>query len=61
MNAPISHSIWSTRLSYSNGSFQRRYMLQDNLMPAWHGNKKKSLPMRIGQSVDELVKSIDEI
>jgi len=47
-------------LSFQRNQIQHRFMLQDNLMPAWHG-KRKSLPERIHQSVDELIQAVDEL
>lgn len=48
-------------LNFEKGSVQYRYMLQDNLMPAWHGNKRMSLPERIHQSIDELIEVVDQL
>ena len=37
---------------------EERYLLQDNLLPAWHG--RKSLPERIKDAVDKLMRQVDE-
>lgn len=37
----------------------KRFLLQDNLLPAWHANRK-SLPERIQVAVDQMIKVIDE-
>jgi hypothetical protein len=41
------------------GELHQRYLLQDNLLPAWHGNRK-SLPERIHVSVEEMIRAIDQ-
>lgn len=48
-------------LSYRRDEIQHRFLLQDNLMPAWNGNKRQSLPERIQKSVEELVHAVDEL
>jgi hypothetical protein len=48
-------------LSYTKSHIQHRFLLQDNLLPAWHGNKRQSLPERIQKSVQELILAVDEL
>jgi len=48
-------------LSFRKHQIQHRFLLQDNLMPAWNGNKRQSLPERIQKSVEELVRAVDEL
>ena len=58
-------SSTTTTITDSNSStptvaiIQHRFMLQDNLMPAWH-NQQQPLSVRIGQTVDELVQLVDQ-
>ena len=47
-------------LTVQTGSLVGRYMLQDNLMSAWQGNRKGSLPLRIQQAVNEMVGAIEK-
>lgn len=59
--------IWTTYdsvdkkhwLAYRTADVQHRFMIQDNLMSAWHGNKRQSIPERVRTSVDELIKTAD--
>ena len=46
-------------LTVHRGTLHQRYMLQDNLQPAWHGNKP-SLPERIHSAVDDMIRVIDQ-
>jgi len=39
---------------------QHRFLLQDNLMPAWHGNRRKSVSERIQDSVLQLMEIVDK-
>ena len=48
-------------LSFRKHQIQHRFLLQDNLMPAWNGNKRQSLPERIQKSVEELCRAVDEL
>jgi hypothetical protein len=41
-------------------SLHQRFLLQDNLLSAWHGNKK-SLPERIHLSVDTMIRAVDRL
>lgn len=42
-------------------SVQHRFLLQDNLMPAWqHGNRRKGLSERVQDSVVELMQMVDQ-
>ena len=47
-------------LTVQRGKLVGRYMLQDNLMSAWQGNRKGSLPSRIQQAVNEMVEAIEK-
>uniref|UniRef100_A0A7R9ZT48 Uncharacterized protein n=1 Tax=Craspedostauros australis TaxID=1486917 RepID=A0A7R9ZT48_9STRA len=43
----------------SKPSLYRRFLLQDNLLPAWHGSTRRiSLPSRIHESVEQMVETI---
>jgi hypothetical protein len=46
-------------LSYSSASVDLKFLLQDNMLPAWHGNKRTSLPARIQASVQELIQAAE--
>jgi hypothetical protein len=48
-------------LSVSVNLVQHRFLLQDNLLSAWRGYKRNSLPERIQESVQELIGAVDEI
>jgi hypothetical protein len=48
-------------LSVSVNHVQHRFLLQDNLLSAWRGYKRNSLPERIQESVQELIGAVDEI
>jgi hypothetical protein len=49
-------------LVVKRGKLVGRYMLQDNLMPAWQaGNNRQSLPARIEKAVTEMVEAIEEL
>ncbi|GAX17218.1 hypothetical protein FisN_10Lh071 [Fistulifera solaris] len=55
---PMDKKHW---LSYNNkDDIQHRFLLQDNLMPAWHGNRRKSLAERVQESVVALMESADQ-
>ncbi|GAX21491.1 hypothetical protein FisN_10Hh071 [Fistulifera solaris] len=55
---PMDKKHW---LSYNNkDDIQHRFLLQDNLMPAWHGNRRKSLAERVQESVVALMASADQ-
>lgn len=41
------------------GVLLERYLLQDNLTSAWNDNRK-SVPERIQESVDEMIRAVDE-
>jgi len=47
-------------LAVRRGKLVGRYMLQDNLLSAWQGNRKESLPARIQEAVNEMVEDIEE-
>jgi hypothetical protein len=47
-------------LTVRKQSLHQRFLLQDNLLPAWHGNKK-SLPERIHMSVDAMIRAVDRL
>lgn len=46
-------------LSVKRGTLYGRYMLQDNLLSAWNGNRKGSLPERIHGAVREMIEEIE--
>lgn len=48
-------------LMVKRGKLVGRYMLQDNLMPAWHSNRRGSLPARIQHAVSEMVVAIEDL
>lgn len=48
-------------LMVKRGNLVGKYMLQDNLMPAWHGNRMGSLPARIQHAVTEMVNAIEDL
>jgi len=49
-------------LSYGSGQIQHRFLLQDNLLSAWNGiGRRRSLPERIHESVNDLIQAIEEI
>jgi hypothetical protein len=67
VTAPAVGRIWTSYddqekkhwLTVENGtSLHQRFLLQDNLLPAWHGNRK-SLPERIHVAVDEMIRLVD--
>ncbi|KAG7368149.1 hypothetical protein IV203_030892 [Nitzschia inconspicua] len=47
-------------LTVQKQSIHQRFLLQDNMLPAWHGNKK-SLPERIHSSVDAMIRAVDRL
>jgi hypothetical protein len=48
-------------LTVQKSSLHQRFLLQDNLLPAWHGNRNKSLPERIHLSVDNMIRAVDRL
>jgi hypothetical protein len=48
---------WLT-VHYKEGSLHERFLLQDNLLPSWHSNRK-SLPERVHMAVEELMAAVD--
>ena len=46
-------------LCVKRGTLCGRYLLQDNLRSAWHGNRKGSLPERIHGAVREMIEEIE--
>jgi hypothetical protein len=48
-------------LSVSVNHVQHRFLLQDNLLSAWRGYKRNSLPERIQESVQDLIGAVDEL
>ena len=50
----------STEEEGSHPTAQRRFLLQDNLMPAWHGNRRKNLSERVQECVVDLIHQVDE-
>lgn len=55
---PMDKKHW---LSFRKHQVQHRFLLQDNLLPAWNGNKRQSLPERIQNSVEDLLRAVDEL
>jgi len=47
-------------LTVKKGKLVGRYMLQDNLMPAWHGNRQAP-HARINKAVMEMMENIQEL
>jgi len=45
-------------LTVQRGTLVGRFMLQDNMMPAWHSDKR-SIPERIRAAVDQMIHKID--
>ena len=39
---------------------QHRFLLQDLLMPAWHGSRRKNLSERVHESVLDLIYTVDQ-
>lgn len=55
---PMDKKHW---ISYNNqDNIQHRFLLQDNLMPAWHGDRRKSLAERVQDSVNSLMETADK-
>lgn len=48
-------------LTVRRGLFRQRFLLQDNLLTAWHGNRGVSLPERLQVAVDEMIRAIDRL
>lgn len=48
-------------LSVAVDQVQHRFLLQDNLLPAWQGQKRCSLPERIQASIQDLMDAVDEL
>lgn len=46
-------------LTVRKGLFRQRFLLQDNLVPAWNGNRGTSLPERIHIAVDGMIRAVD--
>lgn len=46
-------------LTVHKGDLVGRYLLQDNMKPAWHSDKK-SVPDKIRDAVDEMMKKMEE-
>jgi hypothetical protein len=65
---PASSRIWTSYdeiekkhwLTVHKGDLHQRFLLQDNMLGAWHANRK-SLPERIHVSVDEMIRAIDRM
>jgi len=62
------HRIWTTYdevekkhwlTVYRGSQVQERFLLQDNLLPAWNNNRK-SLPERIHVAVDQMIRTVNE-
>jgi len=48
-------------LTVRKGLFRQRFLLQDNLLTAWQGNRGISLPERLHVAVDEMIRAIDRL
>ena len=48
-------------LTVRKGLFRQRFLLQDNLVTAWQGNRGTSLPERIHVAVDEMIRAVDRL
>ncbi|VEU45038.1 unnamed protein product [Pseudo-nitzschia multistriata] len=48
-------------LTVRKGLFRQRFLLQDNLLTAWQGNRGTSLPERIHVAVDEMIRAVDRL
>mmetsp|Transcript_22927 Transcript_22927/g.46678 ORF Transcript_22927/g.46678 Transcript_22927/m.46678 type:complete len:402 (+) Transcript_22927:410-1615(+) len=48
-------------LTVRKGLFRQRFLLQDNLLTAWQGNRGTSLPERIHLAVDEMIRAVDRL
>ena len=46
-------------LAMKRGSLAGRYLLQDNLRPAWHTDRL-SAPERVGEAVDEMIRRMKD-
>jgi hypothetical protein len=47
-------------LTVHKQSLHQRFLLQDNTLPAWHGNRK-SLPERIHLSIESMIRAVDRL
>lgn len=47
-------------LTVKRGPLQKRFLLQDNMLPAWNHNRK-SLPERIHSAVDDLILAVNQM
>jgi len=48
-------------LTVRRGLFRQCFLLQDNLLTAWQGNRGTSLPERLHVAVDEMVRAVDRL
>lgn len=48
-------------LTVRRGLFRQRFLLQDNLLTAWQGNRGTSLPERLQVAVDEMIRAVDRL
>eukprot|EP00536_Pseudo-nitzschia_multiseries_P007166 jgi/Psemu1/255992/estExt_Genewise1Plus.C_1650031 len=48
-------------LTVRKGLFRQRFLLQDNLLSAWQGNRGTSIPERIHVAVDEMIRAVDRM
>jgi hypothetical protein len=48
-------------LTVRRGLFRQRFLLQDNLLTAWQGNRGVSLPERLHVAVDEMIRAVDRV
>ena len=48
-------------LTVRQGLFRQRFLLQDNLLTAWQGNRGSSLQERLHLAVDEMIDAVDRL
>mmetsp|Transcript_26794 Transcript_26794/g.73730 ORF Transcript_26794/g.73730 Transcript_26794/m.73730 type:complete len:333 (-) Transcript_26794:262-1260(-) len=48
-------------LTVRKGLFRQRFLLQDNLLTTWQGNRGTSIPERIHVAVDEMIRAVDRM
>ena len=50
----------ATNQQQRQANLRHRFLLQDNLMPAWNGNTRQSLPDRVEKAVSELMLAVND-
>lgn len=48
-------------LTVRRGLFRKRFLLQDNLLTVWEGNRARGLPERLHFAVDEMIRAVDRL